>query len=70
MLSWSIFIRYIVIFAIPIVLLYVLLAKLGFGEADTRITSWSDIVINIVTFATYYWYFGKHIADVANKANY
>ena len=70
MLDWVVTIRFFVIFAIPLIVLYELLSELGLGSLDTGATSWLDVVMNLVTYPTYFWYFGKHLTEVAQKATY
>ena len=69
-LGWVVLIRFVA-FAIPIFIAMVLLAEyVGLYNVESDATNWFDVVIIGMIELLLYWYFAKHIADVANNAKY
>jgi hypothetical protein len=69
-LGWVALIRFFA-FSIPffIVIGFVAFA-LDLNTENTNITKWYDTIILIIMTVGYIWYFGKHLAEVAEKATY
>jgi len=66
-LGWVVTIR-VIVFALPVALAIVFLADtLGQYNDESGATNWIDIGIAITIELFLYLYFGKHLADVAQK---
>lgn len=69
-LGWVVFVRFVV-FAIPVFIAIVFLAShFGIYNLESDATSWIDVLLITIIELLLYWYFGKHIADVARNAKY
>jgi hypothetical protein len=76
-LGWVVLIRVtaFLIFAIALIFIALLLPSIAgvfhwesYGSILESSTTF--LVINVLFYLFYYWYFGKHIAEVAQKATY
>jgi hypothetical protein len=69
-LGWVVLIRFFV-FSIPFfITVGILTYTLDLNTENTNITKWYDTLILIILTIGYIWYFGKHLAEVAEKASY
>lgn len=69
-LGWVTLIR-TTVFCMPVVLLvFIIASALHFFTLDSSTTNWHDIAAIILLEIFYFWYFGKHLAEVAKKATY
>lgn len=69
-LGWVVTVRFIV-FVTPVFIALVFLASnFGLYNAESEATNWVDTALLTVMEVFLYWYFGKHLADVASNASY
>lgn len=68
-LGWVALIR-VSVFSLPaIIVLLALGAYAGFIQTELDTKSWFDFLIIVFFELFYYWYLGKHLAEVAHHAN-
>jgi hypothetical protein len=69
-IGWVALIRFFV-FSIPFfIALGIITYALDLNTENINTTKWYDTLILIVLTIGYIWYFGKHLAEVAEKATY
>lgn len=69
-LGWVVLVRFIV-FVIPVIILMAFLASnFALFNTESDATGWIDVMLITMIEVLLYWYFGKHIADVAHNAKY
>ena len=69
-LGWVAVIR-VIVFCLPVVILFFIIGTaLQVMTPDTKNTNWHDLIAIILLEIYYFWYFGKHLVDVAQKATY
>ena len=69
-LGWVVSIR-IVVFVTPVFIALVFLASyFELYNTESDATNWLDITLLTAIEVLLYWYFGRHLAEVAQKATY
>ena len=69
-LGWISLIRMIVFYVPAILLFFIIASALHLFSLDSSTTNWHDLIVIILLEIYYFWYFRKHLAEVALKATY
>lgn len=67
-LGWVVFIRVAVVMFPIMAAMMTILSLAGLANLDTNVKSWHDIILIIIFTLINYWYLGKQMSEVAEKA--
>ena len=69
-LGWVVMLRFI-LFVTPVFIgLVFLVSYFGIYNIESDATNWIDVLLISISELILYWYFGRHLAEVARKATY